>query len=211
MDKQRLVLFSPVLVMVVGTFTIRLAERFLGVWAWVPWVVVYWALICVVVFWGIGKAAVARWMRPTQGKWLWSATAFVLVLPTIPMFLSSWQLLKPVYVWFPWLIFGLVNPVLEEWYWRGSLLDATRTWSSWITIPGTSVLFSLDHLWSKGVTSVAERNPVFLIYAFVFGVVFGIVYKKTRSLRWPVVAHALADLLGLSVPVFLNLWVPPGR
>src|SRR5437773_8175587 len=89
MDKQRFVLFSPVLVMVVGTFTIRLAERFLGVWAWVPWVVVYWALICVVVFWGIGKAAVARWMRPTQGKWLWSATAFVLVLPTIPMFLSS--------------------------------------------------------------------------------------------------------------------------
>src|SRR5437667_4403633 len=50
MDKQRFVLFSPVLVMVVGTFTIRLAERFLGVWAWVPWVVVYWALICVVVF-----------------------------------------------------------------------------------------------------------------------------------------------------------------
>src|SRR6266516_7659768 len=145
------------------------------------------------------------------GQVVMVATAFVLVLPTIPMFLSSWQLLKPVYVWFPWLIFGLVNPVLEEWYWRGSLLDATRTWSSWITIPGTSVLFSLDHLWSKGVTSVAERNPVFLIYAFVFGLVFGIVYKKTRSLRWPVVAHALADLLGLSVPVFLKLWVPPGR
>ena len=72
-----------------------------------------------------------------------------------------------------------------------------------------SVLFSLDHLWTKGITSVAKRNPFFLFYAFVFGVVYGIVYKKTRSLRWPVVAHTLADLLGLSVPVFLNLWVPP--
>ena len=211
MDRHRFVLLSPVLVILVGSLTIRLAARSLGVWAWVPWVLVYWALICVVVFWGVGKAAVTRWMRPPHGRWLWSAVPFVLVLPAIPMFISSWQLLKPVYVWVPSLIFIAVNPVLEEWYWRGTLLDATSTWPSWIAIPATSVLFSLDHLWSKGVISLAERNPVFLIYAFVFGVVFGIVYKKTGSLRWPIVAHAFADLFGLSVAVFLNLWVPPVR
>jgi hypothetical protein len=49
-----------------------------------------------------------------------------------------------------------------------------------------------------------------LVNALVLGIVFGVIYKKTDSLRWPIVAHAIADLLGLSVAVFLNLWVPPG-
>jgi uncharacterized protein len=59
------------------------------------------------------------------------------------------------------------------------------------------------------VTSIGSRNPIFLINTFVVGVVFSIIYLKTKSLRWLIVGHALADLLGLSVAVFLNLWVPP--
>lgn len=210
MDQRRMVvILSPVLVIGIGALTVRLAEPFLGVWAWVPYALVYWALIWCVASWGSGKAGVRRWMGPPQGSWLWTAMAFVIVLPTASMFTSSWQLLKPVHVWLPWLIFGLVNPLVEECYWRGALLDATRGWSSWITIPGVSLLFSLEHLFTKGVTSIGERHPVFLFGLFVFGVVFGIAYKKTGSVRWLVVAHALSDLLGLSVPVLLNLWVPP--
>ena len=45
---------------------------------------------------------------------------------------------------------------------------------------------------------------------FCVGVLFSIIYLKTKSLRWLIVGHALADFLGLSVAVFLNLWVPPG-
>ncbi|MCX6025651.1 MAG: CPBP family intramembrane metalloprotease [Chloroflexi bacterium] len=70
------------------------------------------------------------------------------------MILSSSDLLRPVAIWVPWLIVGLVNPFAEEWYWRGLLLDAAKVWSSWLVIPLVSVLFSLNHLLGIGVTSL---------------------------------------------------------
>jgi membrane protease YdiL (CAAX protease family) len=126
------------------------------------------------------------------------------------MFICSWQLITSLQIFIPWLILGLVNPFLEECYWRGLMLDHTSGWSDWIRVSNISILFSLNHLWGIGVTSVGLRNPVFLINTFVLGVLFSVIYLKTKSLRWLILGHALADLLGLSVPVFLNLWVPPG-
>jgi membrane protease YdiL (CAAX protease family) len=74
---------------------------------------------------------------------------------------------------------------------------------------GTSFLFMMNHLFGIGVTSIGGRHPVLFVNTFVFGVVFGVIYKETNSLRWLIIAHALTDLFGLSVAVFLNLWVPP--
>jgi len=42
----------------------------------------------------------------------------------------------------------------------------------------------------------------------VAGAIWGVVYWRTGSLRWAVVGHGCADLLGLSVPVLLNIYVP---
>lgn len=209
-NRQRLIIFSPIVVILIGNIVIRLAEHVLGVWAWVPWIAVYWMSIGLLVLWGSGKDAIRHWMGRPQGNWLWSGLAILLVLPSLPMFLGSWQLLKPIYVWGPWLIVGLINPLLEEWYWRGLLLDTTKAWPSWMSVLGTSILFSLNHLFGIGVTSIGGRHPVLLVNAFVLGVLFGVIYKKTNSLRWAIVAHAIADLFGVSVAVFLNLWLPPG-
>jgi membrane protease YdiL (CAAX protease family) len=209
MVKRRSLIFSPILVILLGTITIRLAERFLGVWAWVPWILVYWASICFLVLWGSGREAIKRWMAHPKGSWLWSGLAILLAVPSSFIFISSWQLLKPFYVWLPWLIVGLINPFLEEWYWRGLLLDKTIIWPSWVSILGTSFLFMMNHLFGIGVTSIGGRHPVLFVNTFVFGVVFGVIYKETNSLRWLIIAHALTDLFGLSVAVFLNLWVPP--
>jgi membrane protease YdiL (CAAX protease family) len=34
--------------------------------------------------------------------------------------------------------------------------------------------------------------------------IWSIVYLKTHSLRWPILSHCVADLLSVSVIVFLN-------
>jgi membrane protease YdiL (CAAX protease family) len=39
----------------------------------------------------------------------------------------------------------------------------------------------------------------------VVGVVWALVYRRTRSLRWPIFGHLLQDLFAPPVPVFLNL------
>jgi membrane protease YdiL (CAAX protease family) len=207
--RRTLILLSPIAVILVGTTVIRLAQVSLGVWAWLPWILVYWGLIFVLVIIGAGTSAIKRWMGPPNGSWLWSALALLLALPALTLFVTSSHLLKPLQVWVPWLVVALVNPFLEEWYWRGLLLDTAQPWPSWLAIGTTSLLFSLNHLLGIGVTSLGGRHPMLLINTFVLGVIFAVIYKKTNSLRWLIVSHVVTDLLGLSVPVFLNLWVPP--
>ena len=210
MTKQQFIRISPVLVVAISAITIRIAAGFMGVWAWLPWILVYWAVIGGLAIWGGGRETIKGWMKRPEGNWLWSAFAIVLGLSGITMFASSWQLITPLAILIPWLIVGLVNPFLEEWYWRGLMLDHTQTWANWIRIVYMSTFFSLNHLLGIGVTSVGGRHPVLIINAFVLGILFSIIYLKTKSLRWVIVSHALADLLGLSVPVFLNLWIPSG-
>ena len=210
MTKQQFIWVSPVLVVLISTITIRIAANFVGVWAWLPWILVYWALIAGLAIRGGGKESLQRWMRRPEGNWLWSALAVILGLSGITMFVSSWLLITPVHIFIPWLILGLVNPFLEEWYWRGLMLDMTQTWANWFRVLYISLLFSMNHLLGIGVTSIGGRHPVLIINAFVLGILFSIIYLKTKSLRWVILGHALADLLGLSVAVFLNLWIPPG-
>ena len=88
------------------------------------------------------------------------------------------------------------------------MLDSRGKLPAWLVIIYTGALFSLNHL-SLAVTSIACRNPVFLINTFILGILYGVVYYKTRSLRWLIIAHMLMDLLGISVLAFLNIYIPP--
>jgi membrane protease YdiL (CAAX protease family) len=60
----------------------------------------------------------------------------------------------------------------------------------------------------RGKQRFLVLSPILVIV--IFGLIFALTYKKTASLRAPVVAHSMADLFGISVAVFLNLWTPPG-
>ena len=105
--------------------------------------------------------------------------------------------------------FGLLNPWFEESYWRGLLIDATGG----IRLLGviySSVAFAISHPLIWGVHSVALRHPVVLFGLGVAGGVWGLAYWRTGSLRWTIIGHSCANLLGLSVPVLLNLYVPAG-
>jgi uncharacterized protein len=206
--KKIIIMLSPLVIIPIVYITAILFKPVLDVWTWVPVLLVYWVLIGTVIVWGGGKEAAKRWLKRPQGKLLWSVLPFIFVLLALPMFLTNWQYLGRLYIFIPWLIIGLVNPCLEEGYWRGLLMDSDVKLPIWSVILYSSVLFSLNHL-SLGVTSIAIRNPIFLINTFVMGVVYSIVYHKTRSLRWPILAHSLMDLLGISVLCFLNIYIPP--
>lgn len=41
--------------------------------------------------------------------------------------------------------------------------------------------------------------------------IWGLVYRCTRSLMWTIAGHMLANLLGLAVSVLLNLYNPAAR
>lgn len=207
--RQHLILLSPLAVIATGNIIARLTGSVLGVWSWIPLTLALWGMFALLITWGGGRESIRRWSRPPQGAWGWSILAIVVGLIPLPLFLLNWKLFDSVWLGLAWLIFALINAPLEEGYWRGLLLDRTIGWPGWLSILYSSFFFAINHPLTFGVQSIANRHPVTLISTFVMGLVWAIVYRKTGSLRWVVIAHILVDLFNLSILAFLNLYVPP--
>jgi membrane protease YdiL (CAAX protease family) len=208
-SRQSLVLLSPFLVILLGQLAARTLGPAIGVWSWIPLNIGYWIAIILVIKWGGGRQAILKWLRPSKGGWLWPMLAIlVAVVPTIPMlFPDTWRLFLEVQVWLPTLLFVVINPCAEEGYWRGLLLDAIENKNKWLGVVYSSSLFMINHMWIS-VMVIGARNPMASVFQFVFGVLMSITYVKTQSLRWPLVAHFLVNLLTPTVAVFLNLYIP---
>ncbi|MBM3761748.1 MAG: CPBP family intramembrane metalloprotease [Acidobacteria bacterium] len=206
---RNLILVSPLAIMALGHLTARVTGTYLGEWAWIPVNLVLWSSFAAMIHWGGGKQSISRWLGPSVGGWGWSALAVFIGLIPLPIFLKHWDLLSPISIWLPWILFALINPALEEFFWRGLLLDHAKSWPAWLAILVSSLLFALNHPLSFGVNSIANRHPATFISTLLMGQIWAVTYQKTKSLRATIVAHTLVDLLNLSIPVFLNLYVPP--
>ena len=206
--RQTILFFSPLMIVPVVFLTAILFKTLLHVWTWVPVLMVYWAAIgtCILLF--SGKDQMISWLKRPNGKWLWSVLPFLFTFLAMPVFIENWRHLGSMMIFIPWLLVGIINPFLKNGYWRGLFLDMKGTMPAWLVIAYTSILFGANHL-SLAVTSIPCRNPVFLINTVVLGIVYSIVYYKTKSLRWVIIAHALMDFLGMSVLCFLNIYIPP--
>jgi membrane protease YdiL (CAAX protease family) len=208
-SRQSLVLLSPLLVILLGQLAARTLGPIIGIWSWVPLNIGYWTTIILLIKWGGGRQAILKWLRTSKGHWLWPMLAILIaVVPTVPMlFPDTWQLFLQVQVWLPTLLFVVINPCAEEGYWRGLLLDAVENKNKWLGVLYSSTLFMINHMWIS-VMVIGARNSIASVFQFVFGVLMSITYLKTQSLRWPLVAHFLVNLLTPTVAVFLNLYIP---
>ena len=168
-----------------------------------------WGMFALMIGWGGGQETIRRWVRAPLGAWGWSVLAVIVGLIPLNVFVLNWKLFPSAWLIFAWLLFALINPLLEEGYWRGLLLDTTTEWPGWLGVMYSSFFFAINHPLTIGVYSIANRHPAVLISTFIMGLVWGVTYRKTRSLRWIICAHMLTDLLNLSVLSFLNIVVPP--
>ena len=207
--RRKLILLSPFVVILLGQLAARTLGPIIGIWSWVPLNIGYWTTIILLIKWGGGHQATLKWLRPSEGHWLWPVLAIVIaVAPTVPMlFPDTWQLFLQLRIWLPTLLFVVINPCAEEGYWRGLLLDAVENKNKWVGVLYSSTLFMINHMWIS-VMVIGGRNPIASIFQFVFGVLMSITYLKTQSLRLPLVAHFLVNLLTPTVAVFLNLYIP---
>lgn len=205
--RQKILLLSPILVLIICQIAGRLLAPVFGNWSIYPWLLIYWAVTGVLTLWGGGNASLRRWAGKPRGSWLWSALPLIFIPMTIPIFLDGWQILKSGWIWLPWLLFPPINSLFEEGYWRGLLLDAGRKWPGWAIILYASLLFSLNHL-SLGAFVETYRGWFPLVSPFMAGLILGIVYWKTGSLRWTVVFHTLVNWLSLAILVLMNRYLP---
>ena len=208
-SKRTLIILSPLAVIALGHLTARIAGAFIGVWAWIPLTIVFWSALILLMAWGTGRGTYSGWLAPPKGKWGWSLLALLVGFIPLPIFLFHWELLIPTEIWTSWLIFALINPWIEEGYWRGLLMEASKNWKPWQQIGYSSFFFAASHPVIWGVNSLPNREPAVFMSTLIMGLVWAWVFYKTGSLRWAICSHILVDLFNLSVPVFLNIYVPP--
>ncbi len=204
---KTLTLWSPILIILVGFIIALLAGNVFGVWVWVPIAIANWFLISLLIWANGGRPLVIHWLSPSEGAWYWNGLALVPVLPLLPFFIGNIHFYSEWWILLLTILLALINPWFEEAYWRGLLLDRTSEWSYWVSLLYSSAFFALNHL-PQGVHSVAIRYTVPPV--FVMGLVWGIVYKKTKSLRWVILGHFLVNLFAQTIPAFMNLLLPPG-
>lgn len=211
--KSRLLyaLLSPVLLVATCAFVQVLAGQFIGVWAWVPTMLVFWIVIALLTHRFSGSAGVLDRFKPASGSFVWPALAILAGLLSLHGFIQHWALLSDLPLIVAWLVFALINPWFEESYWRGLLMDATASWGKLASLLYSSIWFAASHPLIWGIHSLPLRKVEALGALLFVGLVWGSTYQRTGSLRWCVAGHMLANLFGLAALVLLNLYDPTVR
>lgn len=206
-SRRHVIIVSPFLLTLVCRSAEKVAGTFIGDWAWVPAVLLFWAAIGTLVFALVPSSSRTMWFAPARG-WTWSLLALGVGLLSLREFVHDWQVLGSASIAIPWFLFGIINPWFEESYWRGALIDATRSWPFGLGVIYSTAAFVLSHPAIWGVRALVLREPVILGGLAFAGIIWGIAYVRTGSLRWTIAGHTLANLLGLAVPMFMNMHVP---
>lgn len=202
---SQIVIASPFLVLAVNFALAYLFGTYVGKWAFVPMILFGWMLWLFFILNYGGKEALGHWLKKPSGPFAWNILAIIVGLIPLPLFLMHYHLLAPWTVWLPWIVLALVNPWIEEFYWRGLLLDHTGHWPQWAAVLYTSLFFALNHA-AFGINSMVNSGPEVVLSTFIMGTVWALLYIKTKSLRWAIFSHFLVDFLGVSSVAFLDLF-----
>jgi len=204
-------LISPLVLVGFCALVQIVAGMVLGVWAWVPAMLCFWLLIWLFLHSFSGHAGILLRFRPASGHRIWSILAVMAGVLSLHGFLNHWSLLENWSLILPWLIFALLNPWFEESYWRGLMLDATESWGKFPALLYSTSCFAASHPLIWGIHSMPLRKIEAVAAVFFVGLLWGLAYQRTGSLRWCVAGHMLANLFGLAALVLLNLYDPTLR
>lgn len=206
LTKRVVVIASPFLIIAANFGLAYTFGQIIGKWAFIPMILVGWLLWLFFIFKYGGVESIKKWLRKPSGSFGWNILAVMVGLIPLPLFLLHYELLDNWTIWLPWILLALINPWIEEFYWRGLLLDYTKNWPNWTSILFVSILFSLNHA-AFGINSEVNSGFELVISTLIMGVVWALVYRKTKSIRWAVLSHFLVDFLGVSTAAFLDLYV----
>lgn len=95
--------------------------------------------------------------------------------------------------WITLLCTVIVGPVAEELFFRKALIDRLSRFHPTDAILLSALLFGLIH-----------SNLTQFLYAFPIGVLLGIIYWRTKNIRYTILLHMLMNTLGGLLPLLLG-------
>ena len=207
--KKEFIIASPFLIIATNFGAAFIFGQIFGKWAYAPMILIGWTLWLFFILKYGGPESIKKWLVRPQGGIRWGILAIIIGLIPLPIFLLHYDTLSGWHVIVPWILLAVINPWIEEFYWRGLLLDYTENWPKWTSITFTGLLFSLNHA-AFGINSDVNSGFELIVSTLIMGLVWAIIYKKTKSLRWAILSHFLVDFFSLSTPAFLDLFEKGG-
>ncbi len=198
---------APPAIILLGFLVAQTANALIGAWAFIPLALVYWlSIICVVK---PDREGFSELVKKSQSSSVWHFLPYFPALFTLVAFIWGLRVITitPLLTALS-VVFILINPVLEELFWRAWLLPQLP-WGEAVNVAYSSLMFTLSHYLMWGVFSITIRSSMMFMPLVIMGTLWSIAFLKTGSLRHCIMAHALVDTFNLSVWVFLNLYIPP--
>jgi hypothetical protein len=173
--------------------------------AWLPPMVVYWLSLFLAIALLRGLNAYRGWLQPSKGHWLFRAVSLLnVVFIAVPSVLFARGIeIASIGSVVAWLLIVVFNPIVEEGYWRGTLIDATSGWPSWATVLYSAFWFGLSHPLIIGINIALVAGITGFIGTFVNGLIWATTYRSSGSLRWGIATHIAANVF--SIAIFLGL------
>ena len=170
MNKKRIVILSPFLIIGVNFGIAFLFGELIGKWAFVPMILMGWILWLFFVIKYGGNESIKKWLKKLKAQPWWGILAVLIGLLPLPLFIFHANTLSDWQIWMPWIVIALVNPWIEEFYWRGLLLDYTKNWSNWMAVLYSSILFAINHI-AFGINSQLNSGLEIVLSTFIMGIV----------------------------------------
>ena len=175
-----------------------------------PLAIVYWSLLGLSIWKFKGSKNLSDWYKKSNNAPFWITITMLVGMFPLTILLMNYHLFDSIWLIIFWLLFAIINPWFEEYYWRGVLLDGLLIkFPKWFAILYTTILFVISHPLMWGVFSYASKSYHLYIYLSVAGIVWAITYLKTKSLRYIILSHFIVDIGNLTVLTFLNIYLPP--
>lgn len=186
--KQYSAIISVILLIIIGHLLAVRMQSVNNGWFFVVGFYALW--IAISIFSLLSKDDLKR-MYAGSKKVQWNLLSLFFLVPAfVIIFVPNLDLLKPN-MWNALnIILCIVNPFVEETYWRG-LIDKYYDKRPLLSFIVSTFGFALSHPLIWGNYNETVNGWVGFVGAFVVGTVWWICFRKTKSLRGPVFTHFL--------------------
>ena len=135
--------------------------------------------------------------QKSKGRWYWNILAIIISIGSISLVFQNIEYYKILPYLVSGIIFSLINPVLEELYWRKLLFDnIEKNWLFYLLY--FNIIFALMHYFALGIISSPNREVIIIPITFFAGLIWSLIYKKTQTIKYIIIGHFIMDICGFT-------------
>jgi membrane protease YdiL (CAAX protease family) len=196
-------LFISIIVLIAGGYLLANSVRRNHALAWIFVAAFYGVWILISLIFLLKKSDLKMLLQPGKHNGWYIIPALLAVPLFIFVYIPNNDVLHFDFLFALNIFICLVNPWLEELYWRGLAYQLFREKPA-ISFALSSVAFGLSHPLVFGINSPGIAGVRGFIGPFIIGATWWLCLRKTASLKGCIITHFLIDFAGMAAYILAD-------